>query len=763
MSHPDLSQISMLDLFRMDAESQVQALTSGLLALERDPGAADQLESCMRAAHSLKGAARIVGIEAGVEVAHVLEDCFVAAQQGRCTLHRQRIDHLLRGVDLLNRIALTAQSELERWNEAEQTLEIQTLLAALSRAFAEADADADADATDMEPAAIRPETTLLQLPSPTSLGDTSAAAGARETQDRFLRVTAADLNRLLALASESRAASRWVQPFADSLQRLKRLQSDLTGALDQLRETLSDASAVQASQTALATARQRNLECGQFLAQRLVEIEIFDNRVTTLAHRLYEGVLACRMRPFADGVQSFPRMARDLAHSLGKQVRLEIVGPDTRVDREILEKLEASLGHLLRNAVDHGLESPGERQAAGKPVEGVVRLEARHSAGMLHVIVSDDGRGIDLAQLRHAVVQRNLTNAETAGRLSDAELLEFLFLPGFSMADTVTDISGRGVGLDAVQDMLKQVHGTAHVSAQHGGGTRFQLQLPLTLSVVRALLVEISGEPYAIPLAHVTRTLRLPKQRIDSLEGRQHFDLDGRRIGLVTAHQVLDTAQPGFNDAELSVVVLANEHHAYGLIVDRFIGERELVVQPLDRRLGKIKDIAAGGLMDDGSPVLIVDVDDCVRSVEKLIASGRLSGLESAAAAAPDVRRKRVLVVDDSLTVRELERKLLASSGYAVDVAIDGMDGWNAVRTGNFDLVITDVDMPRMDGIELVALIRKDPHLKSLPVMIVSYKDRPEDRRRGLEVGADHYLAKGSFNDDTLLQSVVDLIGTAVP
>jgi len=765
MSHQDLSQVSMLDLFRMDAESQVQVLTAGLLALERDPSAADQLESCMRAAHSLKGAARIVGIEAGVEVAHVLEDCFVSAQQGRCTLYRDRIDQLLRGVDLLRRIALSSESELERWNDADRTVEVETVVAALNRAFAATEADDVA----MNEHIAAPTPGYLSAPlnasslAATTLPEMSAAASAREIQDRFLRVTAADLNRLLALASEARAASRWVQPFADSLLRLKRMQSDLAGALDQLREILSESSAEQASQNVLASARQRSLDCRQFLARRLVDIEAFDNRVTTLSHRLYDGVLACRMRPFADGVQAFPRMVRDLARSLDKQVRLDIVGLDTRVDREILEKLEAPLGHLLRNAVDHGLESAQLRAALGKPLEGLVRLEARHSAGMLQVNVSDDGRGIDLGRLRQAVVECKLTNHETAARLTDPELLEFLFLPGFSLTDTVTDISGRGVGLDAVQDMLKQVHGTAHVSTRLGAGTRFQLQLPLTLSVVRALLVEIGGEPFAIPLAHITRTLKVSKHCIDSLEGRQHFDLEGRRIGLVTAHQVLDTAQPGFNDAELPVVVLGNEQHAYGLIVDRFIGERELVVQPLDRRLGKIKDIAAGGLMEDGSPVLIVDVEDLVRSVEKLIASGRLSGLEPASAAGAEVRTKRVLVVDDSLTVRELERKLLTGSGYQVEVAIDGMDGWNAVRTGHFDLVITDVDMPRMDGIELVTLIKKDPHVKSLPVMIVSYKDRAEDRRRGLEAGADHYLAKGSFSDDTLLQSVVDLIGKAAP
>ena len=210
------------------------------------------------------------------------------------------------------------------------------------------------------------------------------------------------------------------------------------------------------------------------------------------------------------------------------------------------------------------------------------------------------------------------------------------------------------------------------------------------------------------------------------------------------------------------MIVLGDASHTYGLVVDRFLGERELVVQPLDAQLGKIKDIAAGALMQDGSPVLIVDAEDLVRSMDKLVSGGRLSMVPQQRAP-PAGKRKRVLVVDDSLTVRELERKLLANRGYDVEVAVDGMDGWNAVRTGHFDLVVTDIDMPRMDGIELVTLINKDPHLKSLPVMIVSYKDREEDRRRGLEAGAAYYLTKGSFHDETLLQAVVDLIGEADP
>ena len=751
MSDPDLSQLSLLELFRLDAEGQTQALTDGLLALERDARATDQLEVCMRAAHSLKGAARIVGLDVGVRVTHAMEDCFVAAQRGAVTLQRTQIDVLLRGVDLLSRIANTPEAEVSQWSGSKQA-EVSTFLAELT-AVLETPYTAESALAAAEQLAQSAAQAQPVEPRPTT------AAEERETVERALRVTAENLNRLLGLAGESLVESRWLKPFAESLLRLRRLYRDAGKTLESLGEVLAEQAPNSRGEAVLAGARHQVHECYQLLSQRLVEMEMFDSRSTNLAHRLYDAALACRMRPFADGVRAFPRMVRDLGRSLGKQVRLEIVGEATQVDRDILEKLDAPLGHLLRNAIDHGIESPDERSAAGKPAEGVVYLEARHSAGLLQIVASDDGRGMDLDKLRTAIVERKLTTAEIAARLSEAELLEFLFLPGFSMKDTVTEISGRGVGLDVVQNMIKQVRGTIRASSEPGKGARFQLQLPLTLSVVRTLLVEIGGEPYAFPLAHIVRTLMLPRDRISLLEGRQHFILDGRSVGLVSAHQVLGGSEPNLVGEELPVVIVGDTGNTYGLIMDRFLGERELLVQSLDARLGKIKDIAAGALMEDGLPVLIVDVADMLRSADKLVSVGHLNKVGRGAGGGK--ARKRVLVVDDSLTVRELERKLLDHVGYEVEIAVDGMDGWNAVRTGHFDLVVTDVDMPRIDGIELVALIKKDPKLKSLPVMIVSYKDREEDRQRGLEAGADYYLTKGSFHDETLLRAVADLIGEA--
>jgi two-component system sensor histidine kinase and response regulator WspE len=744
----DLSQCSMLDLFRAEADTQAQVLTSGLLALERDDAAAGQLEACMRAAHSLKGAARIVDLAVGVRVAHAMEDCFVAAQKERVTLRHGQVDLLLAATDLLVRIAHTLEADLGQWDGVKK-MDVDECLASLAGILA----GDEAEAAPAPPTA--PADGLVGEPSGR---EAPGGTGAGRAPDRMLRVTAENLNRLLSLAGESLVESRWVKPFAASILRLKRLHHHLGKTLESAREAASGRLANDWAQVALAEALRQVKECEELLAQRLVELEIFDRRSINLAHRLYDEALSCSMRPFADCVEGFPRMVRDLAHALGREVKLEIVGGATQVDRDILARLDAPLGHLLRNAVDHGIEPPGERSAAGKPAEGVVRIEARHSAGALQIIVSDDGCGVDLDKLREAVVVRNLTTRDASRALSDAELLEFLFLPGFTMKGTVTDVSGRGVGLDAVQDMVKQVHGTVRVWSQLGKGTRFHLQLPVTLSVVRTLLAEIAGEPYAFPLAYIVRALKLPVAKIALLEGRQHFEFDGRNIGLVTARQLLASDAPAVAGDELPVIVLGDHHHTYGLVVDRMLGERELVVQPLDPQLGKIKDIAAGALMEDGAPVLIVDAEDMIRSMDRLVSAGRLASVPRASDANRK-KRKRVLVVDDSLTVRELERKLIGNGGYDVEVAVDGMDGWNAVRMGHFNLVVTDIDMPRMDGIELVTLMNKDANLKSVPVIIVSYKDRNEDRQRGLEAGAAYYLTKGSFHDESLLQAVIDLIG----
>ncbi|MFA7388601.1 MAG: hybrid sensor histidine kinase/response regulator, partial [Thiohalobacteraceae bacterium] len=603
--------------------------------------------------------------------------------------------------------------------------------------------------------------TLAIAPAPQEPKPPTVTAPAKSHGDSAIRVSAESLNRLMGLAGEVQVEARWLRPYADALVHFKHRHTELISLLDKLRDALETTHIDEYARNLLNDAQHKATNCRQLLGERLSELDEFDRRSHNLASRLNREVIASRMRPFADGVHGFQRMVRDLARVLNKQVQLEIRGLATQVDRDILERIEAPLNHLVRNALDHGIESAEERRAAGKPEQALIRLEALHSAGMLSIIVEDDGRGMDLDRLREKIVARKLVSQDMAQELSEAELTDFLFLPGFSTREQVTEISGRGVGLNVVHSVVQEMHGIVHATARAGKGMRFHLQLPLTLSVMRSLLVEVAGEPYAFPLAQIHRTLKLPRCAIELMEGRQYFTLGNQHIGLVAANQVLNLEGEPPADEEVCIVVLGERLERYGLVVDRFLGERGLVVQQLDKRLGKVKDISAAAILENGDPCLIIDVDDLLRSVDILIAGGRLDKIRRDGDAPKKRAAKRVLVVDDSITVREVERNMLANRGYFVEVAVDGMDGWNAVRTGHYDLIISDVDMPRMNGFELVELIKKDAQLKSLPVMIVSYKDRDEDRRRGLEVGADYYLTKGSFHDETLLDAVADLIGPA--
>ncbi|BEU24482.1 hybrid sensor histidine kinase/response regulator [Paraburkholderia sp. 22B1P] len=760
--------LSLLELFREEAAVQTRVLSDGLLALEHRPADAAALEACMRAAHSLKGAARIIGLQDGVDIAHVMEECFVGAQRAELQLTPAHIDVLLRGVDLLIRVGDAKTDAPVTRADIDGFVRRLASPASAARETAASDgthADQDVDVyaqlqsqLQAEALAQRQEAPATDPAAPPDAPAQPASHASARHPDRMLRVRAANLDRVLSLSGEVLVESRWLKPFATSMLRIKRTQRDTSRALDALYDTLAD-HLDDAALSALADVRTALNDMQHTLGARLDELDHYDRSSSNLAQLLYDEALQCRMRPFGDATHAYPRVVRDLARSLGKRVKFEIVGTSTQVDRDILDMLDAPLGHLLRNALDHGIETPDARLARGKPAEAHVTLEARHSAGKLLISVSDDGAGIDLDNVRASVIRRKLADEDTAARLSEPELLDFLLLPGFSMREQVTDVSGRGVGLDAVHEMVKAVRGTVRIFNDPGHGSRFVMQLPLTLSVVRSLLVDVGGEAYAFPLAHVRRTLELARVDIDMLEGQQHFAFDGKPVGLVTAHQLLG-AQAGVTRESVSVVVIGDERVTYGIAVDRFLGERMLVVQPLDPRLGKIRDIAAGALMENGDAVLIVDVDDLLRSVDKLVRGGQLDRIGRAHDVAAR-QRKHVLVVEDSLTVRELERKLLEKRGYAVTVAVDGMDGWNALRGGTFDLVVTDIDMPRMDGIELVTLIKRDPLFKPVPVMIVSYKDRDEDRRRGLEAGADYYLAKGSFHDEALLDAVRDLIGEA--
>jgi len=912
---------ALFELFRDEVRAHAGTLAAGLLDLEADPTNPQRIEPLMRAAHSLKGAARIVGVEPAVRLAHEMEDALVAAQAGRVRVAAADIDHLLQGADALAGLgALSDAGGVAEWEatQAATVDRLEPIFRALAKGQGAVAVPRRSEPPARNPGPVATSPTHLVVfdwpippphdpvsipPDPLARGDdhgmldvfceevrahllvvsagvaalkagelpprddlvesvrqlrgsarvmrcpaveatlagvaayltavreerhappppavgwlrlaVDTLAGAIHTDaDTFpawlasatpaleriaatfrtaadgtpkasptpvpftapppapvspaattpaptpaeavVRVTARSLSRLMGLAGESLVQARWLNLFSGALAELKKQHEQLTATLD-------DAAAADRPPdhlaAAVADARRQVAACRAELAGRTADFDDHAARAEDLNSRLYREVIASRMRPFGDGVHGLARLVRDIARSLGKHARLVVVGETTEVDRDVLEKLEAPLAHLIRNAVDHGIDPPAERAAAGKPEAGTVRVEARHRAGMLSVAVADDGRGVNLARLRAKVVERGLSTPALVGQMSEAEVLEFLFLPGFSTAAGVTEFSGRGVGLDVVQDAVRRVGGSVRVTTAAGRGTTFALQLPITLSVIRAVVVEVGGEPYAFPHTRIDRLLRVPRAEVRSLEHRQFVAVDGQNVGLVLAGQLLDVPADPPTGADLPVVLLADAAGSYGLVVDAFRGEQDLVVRPLDPRLGKVPNLSAAAVLDDGEPVLIVDVEDLVRSMDLFIQSGSLRRCEARAAGPP--RKKRVLVVDDSITVREVERQLLAHRGYDVAVAVDGMDGWNQVRAGRFDLLVTDVDMPRMTGIQLVQAVRADEAFKTLPVVIVSYKERADDRLRGLEVGANAYLTKSSFHDNRFVQTVEELIGPA--
>jgi two-component system sensor histidine kinase and response regulator WspE len=945
---------SMFELFREEVRTHSDTLSYGLLELEADPGNPQRIEPLMRAAHSLKGAARIVGIELAVRLAHSLEDAFVAAQSGKVRFAATEIDQLLAGADVLsglgqlpdagaiadwelrqaarvNRLepvyqalaggtpastspqpmimatrpapSISPPSEVMAGVTADRGPEVFTAvvdlppppvhdpisipvepipldsgfgmydlfreeirahllvvsaglggdgpfpthmtddlfeslrqirgsarvmkcgpvevtattlaefltatrdgrvvptpaaaswlrfavatLAGLIRTdeadfpqwLASASAPLDQIATTLRnaveaaprpPVAGRAKAPTTDPPSPHA-APVAAPSEARpaplspppvvvtqSSGETIVRVTAQSLSRLMGLAGESLVQARWLHLFSNALVRLKKQHEHLATMLDGVLQTAAAGAAADHIAQLVAESRRQAATCREELTDQTIDFDDHAARAEDLNSRLYREVIASRMRPFRDGVHGLARVVRDMARGLGKQARLVIAGENTDVDRDILEKLEAPLNHLIRNAVDHGIEPPAERIAAGKPEVGTVRVEARHRAGMLSVVVADDGRGVDCERLRRKVVERGLNSPDLVRLMADTELMEFLFLPGFTTATVVTEFSGRGVGLDVVQDAVRRVGGGVRVTTTPGRGATFHLQLPITLSVIRAVVVEVGGEPYAFPHTRIDRLLRVPRDTIRSLEHRHFVTVDGQNIGLVVAAQLLDVPSSTPKGVDLPVLLLSDSTGVYGLVVDAFRGEQDLVVRPLDPRLGKVPNLSAAAVLDDGEPVLIVDVEDLVRSMDQFIQTGSLRRCEVRQKGA--VRKKRVLVADDSITVREVERQLLGNQGYEVNVAVDGVDGWNQIRGGQYDLLVTDVDMPRMTGLQLVQAVRADDKLKNMPVIIVSYKERDEDRRRGMEVGANAYLTKSSFHDNRFVRTVEELIGQA--
>lgn len=721
----------MLELFRQEVDEHLAALSRGLLLLEGCPEPGSLVQPLMRAAHSVKGAARAVRQEAAVRLAHAIEDRLTAVARGTRAPGVNEVSLLLRCCDHLLQLA----ASLKRLGDA--SLDAQTRL--LLEQLAELDA------------APPPGPGAATVMAP------EAESGGVGRIDPHIRVRPEQVGTLLGLAAESVVEARRMQDFRVQLRTLRQEGHRWSGLLEQLYQLLGAPSALDPVGRAISELHHSLVASRGRMSALNDEFGQYARRSEELAQRQYRAAAGIRMRPIADSLLVFPRMVRDLADRLGKQVQLKIEGSERLVDRDVLMKLESPLTHLVRNAIDHGIESPAERRAAGKPETATLSIRIEPWQGMLQIEVSDDGRGVDPDRIR----QRLLDIGQDARRvqsLDQAALLDQLFAAGFTTATQVSEISGRGVGLDLVRQSLHEIGGSVRISSQRGLGTRFQLLVPVSRAVVRSVVVRVAGEQYGFPLARIERLLKLPRTELAERSLWQFVHLGGQNVVLLSLAALLELgAARNAESEDIVAVVISDQQHQYAFAVEAVLGEFDLNVRPIDPRLGRVADLSAAALLPDGSPVLLIDVDDLLRNAERTERDARVAGM---AAMRPTAKR-RALVVDDSISVRELERQLLRGAGFEVEVAVDGTDGWNKVRDSRFDIVITDVDMPRMDGIALTRSIKQDPRLRQLPVVIVSYRDRPEDRARGLEARADSYITKSDFQDARFLEVIADLVGPA--
>ncbi len=464
-------------------------------------------------------------------------------------------------------------------------------------------------------------------------------------------------------------------------------------------------------------------------------------------------IMTMRMAPIKGVFDGFPRAVRDLAKSLGKSVRLVIEGEETEMDRQIVESLNEPLVHLVRNAMDHGLESPEERAQKNKVADGVVRIAARHEGNAILIEVEDDGRGIDLGRIRAKALEKKIVADENAAqRLSDNDWLNMIFLPSFSTSEMITDISGRGYGMDVVKTRIESLKGAIEVTTEKNIGTRFSIRLPVTLTSMRALIVEAGGLKLGLPVTAVTETLKIRAGEIIQVVEKKAIRLRNQIIPVSLLSEIMMLpANDGLPADEFFVVIAHAQGERAGFIVDDILDERDILVKSLPKSMTGIRHVSSATVASDNEIILVLQVPDLLRASKDMAQVPTIMETKSTG--------RSILVVDDSLNTREIEKTILQAYGYLVETAKDGVDGLDKIRLKRYDLIITDLEMPVMDGLTLTSQIKADPSLKDIPVIIVTSRDSAEDKKRGIECGANAYIVKGSFDQTNLIDAVESLIG----
>ncbi len=803
--------------FREELEEHVRHFNEDLMALEKNPPAAEQAErfkTLFRTAHSLKGAARSVNVGPIEAACHHLEGILSGVRDGARVLDAKLFSLLFAAVDAFEEAGMRLREQ--------QELADAPLAALLPYLAAAAEMTADGAGapeprpnlsehrqrvTEEQPAPPAPReaqpAALEQFQFPCGggagvppVGGTKVTGGtpvpphagrqmeienaliaanaapapapaARDPGEAsgVVRVAAEKLDTLLARVGELQVAQRRVEARVGDLVALRETVAQWKAEWKRVdhffaKEALAAGAGGAADRGAAAlpkrvagTLRQagEKLRALDIALDRLTVTMTGDSRLLDQVTRpLDDEVRRVRMLPFADACAGLDRMTRDLAHALSKDIDLRIDGGAVELDRSILEGLKDPLRHLVRNAIDHGVEPPADRVRAGKPRRATVRITAALRGSLVEITVEDDGRGIDLEGVRAQAGRRKIDAPADA-----AELARLIFHPGFSTAAIVTDVSGRGVGLDVVKDRVEALHGTVDLSFTAGRGTRFTLTAPLTLTTLRAVLVRAGGRTFAVAGTNVQKMAHAHAADIRTVAGRDTLSCDGVPLALASLGSVLDPQfTPEDTRDKIPVLIVAAGPARMAFAVDELLTEQEILIKNLGPRIRRVPFVAGATLLPSGRIALVLNAANLVRGA---LQAGSGAGRRPAVAA-PSAARRRLLVVEDSMTTRALMKSILEAAGYDIVTASDGQAGWQYLQGADVDLVVSDVDMPAMNGFELTAAIRASKRHGELPVILVTARGTDADKTRGVEAGANAYLVKGAFDQRNLLETISQMV-----
>ncbi len=756
----------LVQMFAVEAADHLQTLNQTLLALEKQPDAGqkqDLLNAAFRAAHSLKGSARAVELTEIERLAHEAETVLSAARSGTLDFSPDTVDVLLQAVDAIQNLVNGGTTASDHMQEIIQKLKAASENKAAPKPAVVAVPPAPAEVAPIAPPPP-PVATTEAKPKPAdkkpTVKPTSLSTGSVE---ETIRVSVEKLDDLMAQAGELIVS----KISADERHRELR---DLRSLMGRWEKTWTEAGDLQRRLDRLAREDERDEwnEVLQFLtlsqryfAESVEKIRALDKamnadnmRLTLVSGAIQEEIRRVRMLPVETHVGTMQRVVRDVARQVGKNVELVIQGADVELDKKVLELLKDPLVHLLRNSVDHGIELPEERRTRGKAETGKVTVAVSQRGGNVHITVADDGKGIDPNAIRRSAVKKGVLSQNEAENISDEEAQLLIFNAGFSTKEEVTAFSGRGVGMDVVRSQIEELQGRINLRSVPGRGSEFHLILPISLATIRGLIIRIGLDRYAVPLHSVEKIITISPHKIYKIEGNSMFDYNDEPMMIIHMGEILERPRDELREDRLPALVVAGGERRMAFLVDDFVSEQEMVVKPLGKQLERVRNVAGATLLGTGQPIVILNITDMIKSAM----GGRISRKPIIVERKPEDEKEvpppRILVVDDSITTRTLERNILTGAGYDVMTANDGVEALAMLETEPFDLVVTDIEMPRINGFELVEWIRQSKVYGHVPIILVTSLESKEHRERGLKVGADAYIVKSGFEQAHLLEVI---------